>query len=205
MGAAVKGSASNATPEIAAVLRVLDSAWVHERVVAAHDQAREDYRLATITVVSAEEFRKEVTSFVQHDIKVTEGREPSEDAALDLALDILNESFPRGALADGYDAALAAARGLTHGGLPDVINALAHGCARRALRAHILRVFTDNVELLSGSSRLAFGTALKERYGRPFERFGGLVDDFLVAQDPLGALWRVRGELERLLARLEGL
>ncbi len=187
------------------MMRVLDPAWIHERVVAAHDQAREGYRLARITVGNAEEFRQEVTAYVQHDMKVTEASEPSEDAALDLALEALNEGFPRGTLGDGYAAALAAARGLTHGGLPDVINALARGCARRALRGHILRVFGENVELLSGSSRLAFGAALKERFGVALGRFGGLVEDFLVAQDPLGALWRIRGELERLLARLEGL
>ena len=187
------------------MMRVLDPAWIHERVVAAHDQARESYHAVPITVANAQDFASEVTEYLRHDVSITEGQELSADAALDLAKGLLDEGYSPGTLGSGYDAALASALGLSHGGLPDVINALARGCSRRALRNLVGSVFREHVDLLSGAARLAFGAALKARYGQAFERFGIVLEDFLVAQEPLGSLWRVRSELEQLLARLGGL
>ena len=206
VGAAVKGSASRTTSEITAVMRVLDPAWISRACRGCPSPGARELPRRTDHRPERPGLRERGHGiFAGVMSSITEGQELSADAALDLAKGLLDEGYSPGTLGSGYDAALASALGLSHGGLPDVINALARGCSRRALRNHVGSVFREHVDLLSGAARLAFGAALKTRYGQAFERFGIVLEDFLVAQDPLGSLWRVRSELEQLLARLEGL
>ena len=191
------------SPQVRQVMQLLDREWVYRHVLRAHDQARESFHARSLSVATAGEFADAVAGYVQHHVRKVEGTELSPTAAAGLAVGVLREGFERGALADGYLAALAAGLGKTQGGMPDVFNGLARGLRERALRNHVEAVFHAHIDPLSARSCRALARALHERYAGAFARLGQLLDEVLVSQEPLRVLWRIREALEHVLSRME--
>lgn len=191
------------SPEVSQVIQLLDREWVYRHVLRAHDQAREAFRARSLSVATAGEFADAVAGYVQHHLREVDGTELTRTAAAGLAVALLRQGFERGALPDGYLAALAAGLGKTQGGMPDVFNGLARGLRERALRNHVETVFHAHVDPLSSSSCRALANALHGRYAGAYARLGQLLDEVLVSHEPLQALWRIRAELEHVLSRME--
>ena len=91
------------------------------------------------------------------------------------------------------------------GGLPQVLNSLTTYLCFEAIRHHVEGVYMQRINPLGAEDCRAVVAGLVKRYGQAFTSLGRSINEMLAERDPLATLWAIRGELEWILSRTEGL
>jgi len=185
------------------VLQLLDHRWVYQNVTLIHDEAREMYRVPLETVGDGPDFHRAITDYVGFHVSYVEEGGVSGPDAFSIGRQILSSAFPKDCQLDGYLSALATATGRNPGGLPAVINVLAMGFKRNAIRRHTEVVYHEHINSLSNESRTTLIHLLVSQRGPVLGRFGKSIREFDLISKPLDALLLVQAELESVLAPLD--
>lgn len=181
------------------ILDLLDQTRISRQLLLAHDEARENFRLPSMTARDSREFKWVVTSYYQHHMRHTGQGNPSEEDAFGEAKRILDSLFSEDPYQEGYNAALQMARDGARGSLRDILNQLADAIKRRHLQKFTDHVFYEYIDPLSKADNRALSRAFYHRFGAILRRFGYEVDEDTFAWNTRAALEYHRQVLEKIL------
>lgn len=184
----------------AALLRLLDTRALYERVVLPHLVARETFIPQPLITSSQEEFFRLIGSFVAHDSAGTGGSILPGPYAVGIATNLLR-SFPLSGYPDGIAAAVASGMTLSRGGMPVVLNYLADAMARAAFQEDIGTLVRGHVNVLATEERHDLSAVLQGRVGAWARTIGDATFLVDLAPDPERLVLHVRELVEAVLTQ----
>ncbi len=176
--------------DVDTVLQLLNETRINREIKALHDEARETYKLHSMSVDDAQEFKFIVQSYYQHHMRhIGEGNR-SEVGAFGEVRHLLESLYRTDQWQDGYVVALQAAR--SESGLRGILEKIAETLKERHVQQYVDHVFHEYIDPSSQEDAIIFAEALKREFGPLIEKHGGSVKGKVFAWNPRAALeyWR---------------
>jgi hypothetical protein len=162
------GTKKSGSQNLADIVNALHPDKIAEKVVIPHRKIRAGYKLTEVQLDDHEEFKKEISKYMQHHWKGWYKGELKEEDAFGHAKEILDAAFER---QGGYQHAVGLAR---EGKLDEVIDALASTLENQAVNRYTSHVTQTDPDDLEAQTDIA--AAVMEKY-KPFLGKGKKMED----------------------------